>query len=1756
MQAGHAMPEIVLRNRYRVLRRLGAGGVGSVYMVEELRRGAGASRLALKAVFSDDSQQALLASLRLEFRVLANLRHPLLARVYDFGSFPAGLELEGAEGRPGFFFTRDLVDGRDLETHCEGKSIAEICLCCQRTAEVLDVLHRAGMVHGDFKPANVIVSPDGRPHLIDFGLVHTEGQNSLPSGTAAYLAPETLRGARVDRRVDLYALGISIYQLVAGRLPLPGANLGELIAWHLDGEPLRLSRVRSVPEELDEVVHRLTLRDPERRYPSAAEAAVALAEAAIAAGATPLPRPPRIYVPPAPGENLSEPLIELEGAIRQRVVGEGGAALLALEGDPGGGKSTLLQELAWRSQLSGVEVIRGEFRSGDPRAHGLWSEILSQVSGAVGTPHPLEALEAAEGDRYAIYQRISSYLAESASRSPLLFLLDSAEQADSESRAALRFLAHTLKPSDRVLVVAAYRSDDELHQALDAPTRIRLRPLSGPDVRRMLADARGRADDELAARILGHTGGNPLFVHEVLRRLAEAGWPANPDLHALAPPQSLEEVYGARLRELSADERAVLDALSVMGRPSSGRLLMDVLLRAWQELEQTLVGLPLEHLEQLEWIDRSPDGAYRFRQGPAARTVYTQMDPERRRALHHAAARVLEGSPPVDPVEWTRHALGADRLDLALQTAAQALRKLKGLGAHRSAIEIGEAVVSRLEPGPERRALERTLGELQRTVGDYERAQLALERSCEGAEPSELASSRIELARVAAAAGDSERALGVLDALLAERGLSPGLRLSALAVKSAAMLALARYEPLLGVVEQGLTLEAERAAAGHPNPLVRSDLRGQRAWALASLQRSEEAAQSFSLALEDAREAADPRVEATILNRWAAMAVRQAAYAEVPARYGAALECARRSGDVERVATIRYNLSLFHFSRGEYAACLPHLEESLRLYEAMGTRVNAALARSSLGFLHLKLGLYEQARASLAEALEEMQRLGHRGGEALARQLLALVHARRGKLEEARRGLEEARAIFLALDERRDAADVLLDTVDVELAAGDLARACEALEKAKREIEGLQAADLEVRLAALRARAAVRSDPEERQEAARQLERAIATAVELASQELIAETRAAAMELDDALGRPARSLAHAVAGAAVLERDLRAAFWQDPRRLAVRERASQHTTGTLPPEEQTLAPSGPPPRSEPRPSRVAPSRGASRPLSAPMFEATMPTIPTRAGDSSPSGLTIERIRAGIEERFYRLLEIYRQINSELDPERLLGLTMDTAVELTGAERGFLLLGTSPEELRIEVARNLDPEGETAAYSRSIAERVFTSGQPVITVSAHNDPRFKEYLSVHQLQLESVLGIPIHARGKVAGVLYMESRFQSGRFTPDDQRLLMAFGDQVAIALTNARLHQDNLRKAKELEAAKLKIEALAEERGRMLSERTVELEETRRDLAETRRKLESQVGSGRFGMVGRSPGMLKLFELIDRIAATDVPVLIEGESGTGKEMVARAIHTSSERRKGRLVSVNCAAIPETLLESELFGHVRGAFTGADRERKGLFASAHGGSLFLDEIGDMPARMQVDLLRALQEKTIRPVGGHDEIKVDVRVIAASNKALAGLVQRGAFREDLFYRLNVVSLRLPPLRERPDDIPLLADHFLSAMAIQMKAEKKRITKEGMRRLLDFAWPGNVRQLEHVLMNAVVLADSAILDAESLTLEAPAAIAPVPSAAPEAQTAEDHRNREKQRILEALEACNWNKSKAAQVLNIPRRTFYRRLTSFGIQ
>ena len=528
-----------------------------------------------------------------------------------------------------------------------------------------------------------------------------------------------------------------------------------------------------------------------------------------------------------------------------------------------------------------------------------------------------------------------------------------------------------------------------------------------------------------------------------------------------------------------------------------------------------------------------------------------------------------------------------------------------------------------------------------------------------------------------------------------------------------------------------------------------------------------------------------------------------------------------------------------------------------------------------------------------------------------------------------------------------------------------------------------------------------------------------------------------------------------------------------------------------------------------------------------------------------------------DERLMRILEINRDLAGERDLGRLLAKVTDHALALLGGERGFVVLLDDDGGLVVHAARDRKGDEAHARFSRSVAERVVASGEPVVTVRAREDARLAEAVSVHQLMIQSIACVPVRGAPplmRTIGALYVETRLRIGARFEDELPTLRAFADQAAIAIDNARLVQENAIRTAELESQRSELATARDRLAEALALRENQLDVTRRDLRKARSELRSHFGYA--GLVGTSAPMRRVYALIDRVKDTDVPVLIGGESGTGKEVVARAIHQASVRAKRPFLGVNCGAIPDNLLEGELFGHVRGAFTGADRDRKGLFRECEGGTLLLDEIGELPLKMQAGLLRVLQEKTVRPVGGAKEESVDVRIVAASNRDLAAMVRDGTFREDLYYRLHVVELAVPPLRARTEDIPPLIDHFLTLFASRYGRDRKSVDRAALRSLVAYAWPGNVRQLEHVLLNAWLMSDGDEIGDEDLALPDARPVDAAARATPGAPTTREvFRGSEKDRIVAALAACNWNRVAAAKMTGIPRRTFYRRLKDFGI-
>lgn len=396
----------------------------------------------------------------------------------------------------------------------------------------------------------------------------------------------------------------------------------------------------------------------------------------------------------------------------------------------------------------------------------------------------------------------------------------------------------------------------------------------------------------------------------------------------------------------------------------------------------------------------------------------------------------------------------------------------------------------------------------------------------------------------------------------------------------------------------------------------------------------------------------------------------------------------------------------------------------------------------------------------------------------------------------------------------------------------------------------------------------------------------------------------------------------------------------------------------------------------------------------------------------------------------------------------------------------------------------------------------------------------------------------------------------GHFQEDDVELLVAFADQAALAIEKVRTLEQLQLRTSELERANAALEAAHQEQARLVELRTDELVQVKRELRGAKEKLE--MTSGRYGLVGKSEALRQVLERVERVANADVPVVLFGPSGTGKELVARAIHEAAGREGAPFVAVNCAAIPEGLLESELFGHTKGAFTGANRERRGLIDQAANGTLFLDEIADMPARMQASLLRVLQDGIYVPVGSEQSHRACVRVISACRQPLRELVDAGRFREDLYYRLNVVEIEVPALRERREDIPLLCEHFLNKHAGGDRGKQKHLSSAAVEALGRYDWPGNIRQLEHVLLNACLLCSGEVIDAKDLSLtgrllsstDAALSTQSLPG------TKDVYHDQQRALMLEALSSHQWNRAAAARALGMPRRTFYRRLSAYGIE
>jgi transcriptional regulator with GAF, ATPase, and Fis domain len=492
-------------------------------------------------------------------------------------------------------------------------------------------------------------------------------------------------------------------------------------------------------------------------------------------------------------------------------------------------------------------------------------------------------------------------------------------------------------------------------------------------------------------------------------------------------------------------------------------------------------------------------------------------------------------------------------------------------------------------------------------------------------------------------------------------------------------------------------------------------------------------------------------------------------------------------------------------------------------------------------------------------------------------------------------------------------------------------------------------------------------------------------------------------------------------------------------------------------------------------------------------------------------------RHKVEQDLAMLYRLALRMGETATADELVQVVLDGLLEAVPAEVGAVLALRENRELDLLAYRHRDPKVQTYhKVSQFVSSEVLADREAILAEDVSRDADLRNRESLAELRASSLICAPVLFEDEVLGLVHLYSVSPDERLDGDDLEFTVALARQLGVALRQLQVQ------------ASLKAE-----------------NQSLRDQL----YLESE-------LVGTSRAIKEIESQVARVAATQATVLIRGESGVGKELVARAIHFSSPRRGGPFVCLNCAALTETLLESELFGHERGAFTGATEKMIGKFESADRGTIFLDEIGEMNLGTQAKLLRVLEGHPFERVGGNTPIKVNVRVVAATNQALEQAVRSGAFRRDLFFRLQVVEVRVPPLRERPDDIPVLADHFLKRFVRETGRKIKGFTPAGLAKLREYHWPGNVRELRNVVERAVALGLGPMLDADDLWLSSVDLSGSNPSLAEAAFRPMSLADLEREQILRTLNHTDWNKSQAAGILGIERSTLDRKIKGYDLK
>lgn len=1628
-----------------------------------------------------------------EARVLSQLSHPNLVKIEDFFS--------GENKVPGSaYFVMEYLEGETLDRLPKDTPLdlwEDIFFqCCQG----LDYLHHRNILHHDLKPSNIFLTRDGRVKILDFSLATSAGgdaQAPAIRGTLPFLPPEIFQGV-YEERSDLYALGVVFYNLLCGRFPYQKVLRPEALP-KIPPPPAPRELRPDIPEYFESLLVKLLQLDPGKRPGSIT---TVLRYFQNHRGAAPL----------ATEESGELPIEKLpllgrraEWALLQQRLPESKPCLL-LSGPTGVGRSRLLEELRWDRLLKG-EIFQVQ---GPPDSAG-WAGMGDEGPG--------------RGDAYS---RAESYLKEAKGREGTLLFSDLHHWAKGDLADLEIFLKVLARAPQGAAVILEFNSDllskEEIFpnapDFLKPAPEIALRDLDEGAIGDLLQEASvGMEIPPSVLRGIAHSsGGRPLLALESLKAFLLDRHEGEGKIWDI--PKSLEEVARRRYLALDDDARRALAILVLAPREVERQELAAI----WRGAPQSL-SAALAALDRQEWL---------LPRNPAKRSIqlrYPSLKPGLVGLLEEALRREVLSA-------WAKY----------FEDAWQAGRVPEDLFALMDCASAGELSES-----------------LRQYV--FTAVPLLDQR------------------------GLGQKAIALTDHLL-DLPATEIDQVLLFAHRANLFFHLDRFEESLEAYRQWFRVRVDDESKLQRTKYLFYSGLVQFSWG-----HGEAATEALAACLEAgdiARFSSLLPYHARALLLLARLAMKKKDYSQANAYLTKAralpLEDSELLGEIEQVAGESC------FREMHYVQALGHFEACQVHYEKTGNPQLKALGHGAKAMAMQEMGTLRGAMAELDAALALLEGAGFRSQRARYQGNKALLLAELGKYAEAAEEIQKSLDVLQVLGNPQERWIAKLQWAQVQLESGNPQSLQKAFSEFLASASELEALGLMPVVWQLRAESALQyrdySGAEkifrellERREECAGFPRAMAAWGAFRSQWILGKTLDPSSEILQSLDA-ARETGQGKAAMALVH-----FFQMEPTRLgrdevvalvaqiqsleslslrlqlvfllklyffrwgldALKDEAFQF--------EQSLwreLESGQP---EEIKMDIEKKRGLfelNEELRKPLQPEPVAVAPKSAVEiPAPAAVGIKNGSSNISEaRFRQFCEIANRIARKESLGEILEIIMDSALALTGAERGFLILENAKAKdgkfpgFEVAMARHINQKAlgeEEFKFSLSLVKKAIQAGSPVLSNDAMSDDEFENLQSVHLFQLRSVLVVPLEVGGHVLGVLYMDHRMKPNCFGPEDLLLISGFAGQAGLAIQRAQMLE-------QLKKSHHDLEVRVEEQTRTIESLHEEVKEARSQL-----KFEYK------DIIGGSPAIMQAFKMMEHVTKTKIPVWIWGESGTGKELFARSLHFNSPWKDGPYVSENCGSIPENLLESELFGHKKGAFTHADRDRVGLFEQASGGTLFLDEVADMGLPMQVKLLRVLQEGEVRPVGSNKKIKIDVRLVTASNRDLAQMVKEGKFREDLFYRINGMTLRLPPLRERREDIPSMVQYMIEKISKNFFLKPCKVSKDAYHLLMKQDWPGNVRQLEGVVRNAMMFADGATITPEILKmteLAVPSAVSPATpmgfgGAAPTGGSRRklDEVASEKAQLIEALRRHSMDKNKVAEELGITLKSVYVRMERHGI-